>query len=82
MSSDSLALRHAIHRPTHLRRTAIAFSLYSLAQHPHVQRRLREELLAFGSEPTYADFQAVKLPYLDAVIKEVSVPFAFFDSTH
>ncbi|KAG8945422.1 hypothetical protein FRC04_000797 [Tulasnella sp. 424] len=51
--------------------TALAFSLLELGRHPEVQSRLRQELLDFGREPTYADFQAVKLPYLDAVCKEV-----------
>jgi cytochrome P450 len=41
--------------------------LHDLAQHPHVQTRLREELLAADS----AEVETIEaLPYLDAVTRE------------
>jgi hypothetical protein len=46
------------------------WTLIELSQHPDVQTRLREELLAFGSDPTYDQFKA-NLPYLDAVVHEI-----------
>jgi cytochrome P450 len=48
---------------------AIAFTAMELGRHPDVQRRLRQEIEAFPSQPTYDDFQT-RLPYLDAVLKE------------
>ncbi|KAI9058018.1 cytochrome P450 [Trametes sanguinea] len=48
----------------------LARLLHVLAEHPDVQTKLREEILAAGdgSELTYEALQA--LPYLDAVVKE------------
>ncbi|KAG8976148.1 hypothetical protein FRB90_009268, partial [Tulasnella sp. 427] len=51
--------------------TALAFSLFELGRQPRIQARLRQELSEFGREPTYVDFQAGKLPYLDSVCKEI-----------
>ncbi|KAF9500217.1 cytochrome P450 [Pleurotus eryngii] len=51
---------------------SITFTLYLLAQHPHVLRRLREEILSkLGPTqgPTYDDVRDMK--YLRAVINEV-----------
>lgn len=45
------------------------FTLHALAQNPDLQDKLRREIVSFGAEPTYQDFQN-KLPYLDAVVKE------------
>ena len=43
--------------------------LYSLTQRPDIQRKLRDELLAVGTEhPTMDELMA--LPYLDIVVKE------------
>ncbi|KAG1732427.1 uncharacterized protein EDB91DRAFT_1058067, partial [Suillus paluster] len=39
-------------------------------QHPDVQTRLREELLVFGTDPTYDQLKA-DLPYLDGVVHEI-----------
>jgi hypothetical protein len=42
-----------------------------LAQDQKIQTLLRDELLAFGGEPTFDDFvNPETLPYLDAVTKE------------
>ncbi|KAG2125601.1 cytochrome P450 [Suillus cothurnatus] len=49
---------------------SLTWTLIELSQHPDVQTRLREELLAFGSDPTYDQFKA-NLPYLDAVVHEI-----------
>ncbi|PBK86383.1 cytochrome P450 [Armillaria gallica] len=49
--------------------TTVGFSVWELARHPEKQRRLREELAAFGREPTYDDLQN-HAPYLEAVLKE------------
>ncbi|KAK0184560.1 cytochrome P450 [Armillaria mellea] len=49
--------------------TTVGFSVWELARHPEKQRRLREELAAFGREPTYDDLQN-NAPYLEAVLKE------------
>jgi cytochrome P450 len=49
---------------------SLTWTLMELSQHPDVQTRLREELLAFGSDPTYDQFKA-NLPYLDAVVHEI-----------
>ncbi|KAF9233342.1 cytochrome P450 [Melanogaster broomeanus] len=48
---------------------SMTWSLLELAQNPAVQTRLREELLAFGGDPTY-DQLSSSLPYLDAVVHE------------
>ncbi|KAG1814956.1 cytochrome P450 [Suillus variegatus] len=45
------------------------WALIELSRHPDVQIRLREELLAFGPDPTYDQLKA-NLPYLDAVVHE------------
>jgi len=45
------------------------WTLIELSRHPDIQTRLREELLAFGGEPTYDQLKA-NLPYLDAVVHE------------
>nr|BAK09405.1 cytochrome P450 [Postia placenta] len=47
----------------------LGFTIFELARHPDIQRRLRAELAELGREPTYDDFHA-RLPYLDAVLKE------------
>ncbi|KAG2125473.1 cytochrome P450 [Suillus clintonianus] len=49
---------------------SLTWALIELSQHPDDQTRLREELLAFGADPTYDQLKA-KLPYLDAVVHEV-----------
>lgn len=49
--------------------TTVGFSVWELSRHPEKQRRLREELAAFGREPTYDDLQN-HAPYLEAVLKE------------
>lgn len=47
------------------------FTLYALAQHPEVQQKLREEVLACNKEPTFDDlWPAENFPYLDAVTRE------------
>ena len=46
------------------------WALIELSQHPDVQTRLREELLAFGPDPTYDQLKA-NLPYLDAIVHEI-----------
>ncbi|KAI6030986.1 cytochrome P450 [Pisolithus marmoratus] len=43
--------------------------LIELARNPDIQSKLRAELLAFGSDPTYDQLNN-NLPYLDAVIHE------------
>ncbi|KAG2146815.1 cytochrome P450 [Suillus clintonianus] len=48
----------------------LTWALIELSQHPDAQTRLREELLAFGADPTYDQLKA-NLPYLDAVVHEV-----------
>ncbi|KAG2140207.1 cytochrome P450 [Suillus bovinus] len=48
---------------------SLTWALIELSQHPDVQTRLREELLAFGPDPTYDQLKA-NLPYLDAVVHE------------
>ncbi|KAG1901359.1 cytochrome P450 [Suillus fuscotomentosus] len=47
----------------------LTWALIELSRHPDVQTRLREELLAFGPDPTYDQLKA-NLPYLDAVVHE------------
>ncbi|KAG0695949.1 cytochrome P450 [Suillus ampliporus] len=49
---------------------SLTWALIELSQHPDIQTRLREELLAFGADPTYDQLKA-NLPYLDAVVHEV-----------
>ncbi|KAG1766150.1 cytochrome P450 [Suillus occidentalis] len=49
---------------------SLTWTLIELSRHPDVQTRLREELLAFGSDPTYDQLKA-NLPYLDAVVHEI-----------
>ncbi|OAX33681.1 cytochrome P450 [Rhizopogon vinicolor AM-OR11-026] len=49
---------------------SLTWALIELSQHPNVQTRLREELLVFGSDPTYDQLKA-NLPFLDAVVHEV-----------
>jgi len=49
--------------------TQTTWTLFSLAQHPEIQSRLREELLSVPTdEPSMDELQA--LPYLDAVLRE------------
>ena len=49
--------------------TATMWCLFALTQAPHVQRKLRDELLSVGTEnPTMDELMA--LPYLDMVVKE------------
>lgn len=50
--------------------SGLAWALYALAQHPHVMRRLREELdtVLGGRAPLDQDF--ANLPYLDQVVNE------------
>ncbi|KAI6021735.1 hypothetical protein PISMIDRAFT_674045 [Pisolithus microcarpus 441] len=47
----------------------MTWALLELAGNPDIQNKLRQELLAFGEEPTY-DQQQNSLPYLDAVVHE------------
>ena len=47
----------------------LGFTIYEISRHPEIQARLREELAAFGGEPSYDDFQT-RLPYLEAVLRE------------
>ncbi|KAF9224554.1 cytochrome P450 [Gyrodon lividus] len=47
----------------------LTWALIELARHPAAQTKLREELLAFGSDPTYEQL-STNLPYLDAVVHE------------
>ncbi|KAG1882722.1 cytochrome P450, partial [Suillus subluteus] len=49
---------------------SLTWALIELSRHPDVQTRLREELLAFGADPTYDQLKA-NLPYLDAVVHEI-----------
>ncbi|KAH8102301.1 cytochrome P450 [Cristinia sonorae] len=49
--------------------TAVTWCLYALTQAPHVQTKLRDELLSVQTEmPTMDELNA--LPYLDMVVKE------------
>ncbi|MCC6554710.1 MAG: cytochrome P450 [Polyangiaceae bacterium] len=48
---------------------AVAWAVYEILRHPPVEERLRAEIDALGDEPDPAE--AVKLPFLDAVIGEV-----------
>ncbi|KAI6136084.1 cytochrome P450 [Pisolithus sp. B1] len=47
----------------------MTWALLELARNPGIQTKLRTELLAFGSDPTY-DQLTNNLPYLDAVVHE------------
>ncbi|KAI6119151.1 cytochrome P450 [Pisolithus croceorrhizus] len=50
---------------------SLTWMLVELARNPDIQSELRDELLAFGSEPTYDQLQSsLTLPYLDAVVHE------------
>ncbi|KAG2039475.1 cytochrome P450 [Suillus americanus] len=49
---------------------SLTWVLIELSRHSDVQTRLREELLAFGTDPTYDQLKA-NLPYLDAVVHEI-----------
>ncbi|KAG2344474.1 cytochrome P450 [Suillus weaverae] len=49
---------------------SLTWALIELSRHPDVQTRLREELLAFGADPTYDQLKA-NLPHLDAVVHEI-----------
>ncbi|KAG2101117.1 cytochrome P450 [Suillus discolor] len=48
---------------------SLTWVLIELSRHSDVQTTLREELLAFGPDPTYDQLKA-NLPYLDAVVHE------------
>ncbi|KAL5639582.1 hypothetical protein ACGC1H_006261 [Rhizoctonia solani] len=50
--------------------TATTWALYALAKHPHIQGKLREELLecGLGDEPGMTELD--KLPYLDHFVRE------------
>jgi hypothetical protein len=48
------------------------WALIELARNPDKQDKLREELLAFGGDPSWDDLtSAEKLPYLDWVVHEI-----------
>ena len=50
----------------------IAFTTWALAQNSDIQTKLREEVRTIAGEPTYDDLMDPnRLPYLDAVCKEV-----------
>ncbi|KAG1904515.1 cytochrome P450 [Suillus fuscotomentosus] len=49
---------------------SLTWALIELSRHPDIQTRLREELLAFGPDPTYDQLKA-NLPYLDAIVHEI-----------
>ncbi|KAG1780538.1 cytochrome P450 [Suillus placidus] len=49
---------------------SLTWALIELSRNPDVQTRLREELFAFGADPTYDQLKA-NLAYLDAVVHEV-----------
>ncbi|KAG2035768.1 cytochrome P450 [Suillus americanus] len=49
---------------------SLTWALIELSRHPGVQTSLRDELLAFGADPTYDQLKA-NLPYLDAVVHEI-----------
>ncbi|KAG1742292.1 cytochrome P450 [Suillus paluster] len=49
---------------------SLTWALIELSRHLDVQIRLREELLAFGADPTYDQLKA-NLPFLDAVVHEI-----------
>ncbi|KIM68469.1 hypothetical protein SCLCIDRAFT_1209280 [Scleroderma citrinum Foug A] len=49
--------------------TTLTWALIELARNPSIQSKLREELLAFGVDPTYDQLKST-LPYLDGVVHE------------
>ncbi|KAG1742259.1 cytochrome P450 [Suillus paluster] len=49
---------------------SLTWALIELSRQPNVQTRLREEMLAFGADPTYDQLKA-NLPYLDAIVHEI-----------
>ncbi|KIK34015.1 hypothetical protein CY34DRAFT_46505, partial [Suillus luteus UH-Slu-Lm8-n1] len=49
---------------------SILWALIELSRRLDVQTRLREELFAFGADPTYDQLKA-NLPFLDAVVHEI-----------
>ncbi|KAG1882732.1 cytochrome P450 [Suillus subluteus] len=49
---------------------SLTWALIELSRHSDVQTSLREELFAFGADPTYDQLKA-NLPYLDAVVHEI-----------
>ncbi|KAG2144208.1 cytochrome P450 [Suillus clintonianus] len=49
---------------------SLTWALLELSQRPDAQTRLREELFAFGADPTYDQLKA-NLPFLDGVVHEV-----------
>ncbi|EIW76504.1 cytochrome P450 [Coniophora puteana RWD-64-598 SS2] len=49
---------------------SMTWALIELAQRPDIQTKLRDELSAFGSDPTYDQFTSGLL-YLDAVVNEI-----------
>ncbi|KAF7304539.1 hypothetical protein HMN09_00856600 [Mycena chlorophos] len=50
--------------------TALTWALYALTQHPHIQARLREELLSVATDtPTMDELNA--LPFLECFVREV-----------
>ncbi|KAL2270536.1 hypothetical protein VTJ83DRAFT_2720 [Remersonia thermophila] len=58
--------------------TTVAWGVKFLADHPHVQERLRADLRAAfpeaaaeGRAPSYAELSRAHVPYLDAVVEEV-----------
>ncbi|KAI6157012.1 cytochrome P450 [Pisolithus tinctorius] len=50
--------------------SSMTWALVELARHPDIQTKLRAELLTFGGEPSYDQFNT-DLPYLDAVVQEI-----------
>ena len=51
--------------------SALALTIWVLAQNPDIQSKLREEVRTIAGEPTYDDFvDPNALPYLDSVCKE------------
>ncbi len=50
--------------------SATTWCLFSLAEHPDIQRKLREELLTMPTDSPTMD-EIMLLPYLEMVVKEV-----------
>ncbi len=50
--------------------SALSLILHLLSQHPDVQEKVREEILAAGDGKDIAYDELVSLPYLDAVCRE------------
>jgi hypothetical protein len=48
----------------------LGFSIWELSCNPGIQQRLRAELQSFSVELTYDDYLS-KLPYLEAILKEM-----------